>query len=191
MFKTVARALGLVPAAGTAAPVARPAEPAEMMTEPVAWTPEPVEMTTDLVEVTTELAARTAEPVDMTTDLVEVTTEPAASTAEPVAGTAAGSSPAWPPLPSRGFITGRAADSADFENGDAIFVAAFDDRVIGQPIPIEIPQYACLRGTRERVIVVQAEYAKGLRLYGVRGLDGKQAVLKDDELELLGTRIAD
>ena len=170
MFKTVARALGLVPAAGTAAPVARPAEPAEMMTEAVAWT---------------------AEPVDMTTDLVEVTTEPAASTAEPVAGTAAGSSPAWPPLPSRGFITSRAADSADFENGDAIFVAAFDDRVIGQPIPIEVPQYACLRATRERVIVVQAEYAKGLKLYGVRGFDGKAAVIKDDELELLGTRIAD
>jgi hypothetical protein len=105
-----------------------------------------------------------------------------------VAATPASAASDWPPLPSRGFVTGRAANQSDIVNGDAIFVAAVKDVVIGKPLPIQIPQYALLRDTRERVIVVQAEEANGLRLVGIRHLDGKEAVVTEPELEFLGTR---
>jgi len=58
--------------------------------------------------------------------------------------------------------------------------------IIGKPLPIQIPQYALLRDTRKRVIVVQAEEANGFRLIGIRGLDGQEAVVTEAELELLG-----
>ena len=45
-----------------------------------------------------------------------------------------------------------------------------------------------LRDTWERVILVQAEDANEIKLFGVRGLDGKEAVVKDGDLELLGTQ---
>jgi hypothetical protein len=72
-------------------------------------------------------------------------------------------------------------------NGDAVFVAAVKDVIVGKPLPISIPQYALLRNTHERVILVQAEEANGIKLFGVRGLDGKEAVVQDTDLELLGT----
>jgi hypothetical protein len=95
----------------------------------------------------------------------------------------------WPPLPSKGFVTGRPAQKSDVANGDAVFVAAVKDVVIGKPLPIEIPQYALLHENHERVILVQAEEANGMKLYGVRGLDGKEAVVTETDLELLGTRM--
>ena len=97
-------------------------------------------------------------------------------------------SPDWPTLPSTGFVTGRPAQKNDVANGDAVFVAAVKDVVIGKPLPITIPQYALLRDTKERVILVQAEEANGMKLFGVRGLDGKEAVVTDADLELLGTQ---
>ncbi len=102
-------------------------------------------------------------------------------------GSAAGASSDWPPLPSRGFVTGRPAQASDVQNGDAVFVAAVKNVVVGKPLPIAIPQYALLRDTNERVILVQAEDANGIKLFGVRGLDGKEAVVKEADLELLGT----
>jgi hypothetical protein len=95
----------------------------------------------------------------------------------------------WPPLPSKGFVTGRPAHVSDVKNGDAVFVAAVKDVVIGKPLPISIPQYALLHNNHERVIVVQAEEANGMKLIGVRGLDGKEAVVTDTDLELLGTEM--
>jgi hypothetical protein len=100
--------------------------------------------------------------------------------------TAAGAASDWPPLPVRGFVTGRAADQSDVANGDAVFVASVKNVIIGKPLPIQIPQYALLRDTRKRVIVVQAEEANGFRLIGIRGLDGQEAVVTEAELELLG-----
>ena len=100
----------------------------------------------------------------------------------------AAASPDWPTLPSKGFVTGRPAHKNDVANGDAVFVAAVKDVVIGKPLSITIPQYALLRDTKERVILVQAEEANGMKLFGVRGLDGKEAVVTDADLELLGTQ---
>ena len=105
-----------------------------------------------------------------------------------LAGTSTAANTDWPPLPSQGFISGRPAQATDVQNGDAIFVAAVQGKVIGKPLPIKIPQYAYVRDTHERVILVQAEDANGIKLFGVRGLDGKEAVVRDGDLELLGTQ---
>jgi hypothetical protein len=94
----------------------------------------------------------------------------------------------WPPLPSSGFVAGRPAQKEDVAKGNAIFSAVVNGVVVGKPIAISIPQYALLRDTRQRVILVQAEVANGITLFGVRGLDGKEAVVRDTDLELLGTQ---
>lgn len=93
----------------------------------------------------------------------------------------------WKPLPTSGFLAGRAAQVADVERGDAVFVAAVDDKVIGVPINITIPQYAYIRSSRAQVVVVQAEEANGLRMYGIRDFSGVETVALEEELELLGT----
>jgi hypothetical protein len=64
-----------------------------------------------------------------------------------IGGTTAGAASDWPPLPSKGFVAGRPAQKSDVENGDAVFVAAIKNVVIGKPLPIPIPQYALLRDT--------------------------------------------
>ncbi len=69
-----------------------------------------------------------------------------------------------------------------------MFVLVENDRVVGRPLAILIPQYAGLRETHERFIVVQGEEtAKGDAVHGIRGLDGKAMVVTLPELELLGT----
>jgi len=93
----------------------------------------------------------------------------------------------WPPLPTQGFIKGRAAQQDDVVKGNAVFAAVANGVVVGKPIPIAIPQYAQLRAGHDRVIVVQAEVANGLRVYGVRRLDGKSSVVAETDVELLGT----
>ena len=93
----------------------------------------------------------------------------------------------WPPLPTTGFISERAAETIDVQNGDAVFAAAVGEKVIGRPIAIAIPQYATVRDSGEQVVVVQAEEANGLRMYGVRNLSGVETVIAEAELNLLGT----
>src|SRR5437870_10593264 len=88
------------------------------------------------------------------------------------AGTAAAADLDWPVLPIHGFISGRPASQTDVKNGDAIFVASVGDKIIGKPISIQIPQYARLKDTGARAIVVQAEEANGMKLFGVRTLEG-------------------
>ncbi len=64
----------------------------------------------------------------------------------------------------------------------------------GKPLDVVIPQYAYLtkRGHEPiPVIVVQAELGKGLKIFGVRGLNGKTATARDSELQLLGTHPPD
>jgi hypothetical protein len=104
------------------------------------------------------------------------------------AGTAAAADLDWPVLPAQGFISGRPASQADVNNGGAIFVASMGDKIIGKPIGMQIPQYARLKDTGARAIVVQAEEANGMKLFGVRTLDGKEMVTTDSDLELLGTQ---
>jgi hypothetical protein len=69
-----------------------------------------------------------------------------------------------------------------------VFVTIDKDVPIGKPLPILIPQYALLIKTGERVILVQAEETNGIRLLGVRKLNGKEAVVGEKDLELLGTQ---
>jgi hypothetical protein len=107
------------------------------------------------------------------------------------AGISRGAEQAWPALPNKGFISGRAATAKDVAGGNAVFVAARNGVTIGIPIGVTIPQYAHLSGeggTVTRVIVVQAEAANGIKLFGVRDLQGKEYVVKDTDLRLFGTK---
>src|SRR5579864_1319065 len=105
-----------------------------------------------------------------------------------IGGTSVGASSEWPPLPTKGFITGRPAQKQDVAKGDAVFVAAIKDTVIGKPLSIPIPQYARLIQAGTPVVIVQAEEANGIELFGGRGLDGQEAVVTEKDLELLGTK---
>ena len=107
-------------------------------------------------------------------------------------GFAAGAQPVrWPPLPTDGFIVGRAATKADVDAGSAVFVAA-DDRIIVMPVAIEIPQYAYFvdSGRRIPAIIVQAEKVQGQTLLGARLLDGQYMVGFIGDFELLGKQVA-
>jgi hypothetical protein len=98
--------------------------------------------------------------------------------------------PSWPPLPDKGFISGRAATKQDIANGNAVFVAAVGDTVIGKPLQIAIPQYAYWKdsaGQQHRVIIVQAEEARGIRIIGFRDRAGKDGTATLPEFTLLGT----
>ncbi len=96
----------------------------------------------------------------------------------------------WPPLPRTGYIAGRAATLQDIKDGNAVFVASKGDTAVAKPLAITIPQYAYWRdqsGLRIRVILVQAEEANGVRIFGVRNANGKDIVCTEAELTLLGT----
>ena len=97
----------------------------------------------------------------------------------------------WPPLPTKGFVSGRTATDEDVTAGNAVFVLKAYGTYFGKPMDITIPQYAYLTKAGEKpvpVIVVQAEIGKGMKLFGVRGLDGDKSTARDYELKLLGTK---
>lgn len=95
----------------------------------------------------------------------------------------------WPALPKQGFISGRAAQVADVESGDAVFVAAVDGEVIGRPMAVRIPQYVTVKGPpRIKGVLVQAEEAQGVAMYGILTSDGQSLVALSADVELLGTR---
>jgi len=97
----------------------------------------------------------------------------------------------WPPLPTHGFIRGRVAQKADLAKGNALFVFEWDGKVVGKPIRIAIPQYACVKSSKTPVIVVQAEAEpNGLKLVGERTLKGETIVGMLGELDLLGAKPA-
>lgn len=100
---------------------------------------------------------------------------------------------AWPPLPTNGFVLGRAATTADIDLGDAVFSQAFNDGLEAEHYPIAIPQYALWQdedGSTHRVFVVQAEKhlsdPSGEPIYGLRTFDGEKIVVPGGELQLLG-----
>jgi hypothetical protein len=100
----------------------------------------------------------------------------------------------WSALPDKGFILGRAATDKDVADGNAIFVAKSNGIIIGKPIAMMIPQYAYLldgKDKRRPVIVIQAEDANGIKLFGVRDLNGKEYVTKETDLHLLGSEAPD
>lgn len=97
----------------------------------------------------------------------------------------------WPPLPTKGFVSGRPATDEDVAAGNAVFVLKAYGTYFGKPMDVTIPQYAYLTKAGEKrvpVIVVQAEIGKGIKLFGVRGLDGDKSTARDYELKLLGTK---
>ncbi len=97
----------------------------------------------------------------------------------------------WPPLPAKGFVSGRPATDEDIAAGNAVFVLKAYGSYFGKPMDIAIPHYAYLTKAGEKpvpVIVVQAEIGKGIKLFGVRGLDGDKSTARDFELKLLGTK---
>ncbi len=97
----------------------------------------------------------------------------------------------WPPLPTTGFISGRPATDQDVTAGNAVFVLKAYGSYFGKPMDVTIPQYAYFTKYGEKpvpVIVIQAEFGKGIKLFGVRGLDGDKSTARDYELKLLGTK---
>jgi hypothetical protein len=107
---------------------------------------------------------------------------------------ALGAGQSWPPLPTTGFVSGRAATDKDVAEGNAVFVLRAYGAAFGKPLDVVIPQYAYLiKNSRQKlpVIVVQAEEGKGIKIFGIRDFDGKTATAKQSELQLLGTHPAD
>ena len=95
----------------------------------------------------------------------------------------------WPILPSTGFISGRAATEKDVADGNAIFVLKAQGAIIGRPLEVVIPQYAYLnKEGHKQVILVQAEEANGIKLFGIRDATGKEYISEGSDLELLGTK---
>jgi hypothetical protein len=102
------------------------------------------------------------------------------------------SSRPWPPLPTRGFVTGRAATQQDMADGDAVFVAEVGGQIVGEPLDITVPQYAIHidheAGVGKRVIVLQAERAGGIEMIGYVELEtDAYGVGTAAEFEFLGT----
>lgn len=96
----------------------------------------------------------------------------------------------WPQLPIDAFVSGRTAIEEDVNAGRAVFVLRSNDMPIGEPIDIEIPQYAYQldqeSGQRIACILIQAEAAGNQLLAGVRYLDGQIGAAFLSEFELLG-----
>ena len=105
---------------------------------------------------------------------------------------------AWPPLPQRGFISGRVATPADVAAGNAVFSASAGGgaTVKSSPLQIQIPQYAYYvqGGTKTQAIVLQAEvvHTQGtgtdmkMTTVGAVLLNGKKVIGLLTSFELLG-----
>ena len=117
----------------------------------------------------------------------------AAIVARPSPSAPSSAVPAWPPLPTSGFLSGRAATLRDAQEGTAVFVAESNGRSLGTPLAIDVPQYALLTsrktGRKIRVIVIQAERAAGTDTVGYLDLEtGLKGVTTLPEIALLGRK---
>ncbi len=118
---------------------------------------------------------------------------PAPAKATPSIPSSAVSEVTWPPLPTDGFVSGRAATNEDVKAGRAAFSLQSAGRVIGQPLPITVPQYAfhvSQSGVRTPGIIIQAEVGLGIPMLGIRTLaDGTVLGALQWEFVLLGTSV--
>lgn len=95
----------------------------------------------------------------------------------------------WPTLPTTGFISGRPATQRDVADGNAGFSAEVAGEVIGHPLPITIPQYAIWtdgNGRKVPVVIIQAELARNLEIFGLKLANGESVICTRAELVLLG-----
>lgn len=97
----------------------------------------------------------------------------------------------WPDLPEKRYLTDRAATTEDVDAGIAVFALKIDDKYIGKPVDIPIPQYAIRldaeTGDEEPVIVIQAETNGEVTAIGfIRVSDGEFGVGLIDEFRFMG-----
>jgi hypothetical protein len=95
----------------------------------------------------------------------------------------------WPDLPNKAFVSGRLAQEADVNCGDAVFYTQIDGVPASRPAPIAIPQYAYLiaeDGSRVPVVVVQAEANDRATILGLRDMQGNEYAVTEAEVILLG-----
>lgn len=76
----------------------------------------------------------------------------------------------WPDLSKIKHVSGRVATQQDINEGAAVFMLQSEGVPIGSPMKIEIPQYAIHTNVetneKTRVIIIQAEEAKGQHVVG-------------------------
>lgn len=97
----------------------------------------------------------------------------------------------WPDLSTFKSVSGRVANETDIASHSAVFVLKSDGKYIGTPISITLPQYAIYTDAetnkKHQVVIVQAESAKGMNMYGAIDIhSGKGVVSLDTDFELLG-----
>ncbi len=99
----------------------------------------------------------------------------------------------WPRLETVGSVKERPATKEDMQRGHAAFMINSDRISIGVPLDIEIPQYAFQvdgdTGSRNPVVIIQAEQANGEQVVGYREVSTNTlGVGLLQEFELLGLR---
>lgn len=102
----------------------------------------------------------------------------------------------WPDLNAFKYVSGRVAKEADLANKSAIFILKDGGDYIGVPIDMELPQYAIYTdgevNKKIRVVIIQAESAQGVNMYGGIDIrDGSGVVSLDTDFKLLGKSISE
>ena len=99
----------------------------------------------------------------------------------------------WPRLPMQGFVAGRPATETDVAEENAVFVLKVDDKPVGRPLNIPVPQYALHvdteNGTETPVIIIQAETNGQIEVIGYLIIASQDfGVGLRSEFKFLGTR---
>lgn len=101
---------------------------------------------------------------------------------------------AWPDLSTIKYVSQRPATEADINEGAAVFILQSEGINIGNPMSMDIPQYAIHTdgetGEKSNVVVIQAEEANGQQVIGavIVGSNEFMAGLAN-EFKLLGKAV--
>ena len=95
---------------------------------------------------------------------------------------------ALPPLPTKGFISGRISTQQDVTSGNAAFATPPEQDLNRKPISIPIPEYAVYTadGSNKIVFIIQVEEVDGTPMIGARYPEGGEIVGTPNEFQLLG-----